>query len=53
MNLSKEKILKQTMLESIVNKDFSKFKEVLHETYNDTYKELVEENSEKIKRLYR
>ena len=53
MNSASQKILKQTMFESIVNRDLSKFKEIAKEVEKLTYNEMIAECSEKIKRTYR
>lgn len=53
MNSANEKILKKTILESVVNKDFNKFKQAIKEIETITYNEMVAESSEKIKRTYR
>lgn len=53
MNSANEKILKKTILESVVNKDFNRFKQAIKEMETITYNEMVAESSEKIKRTYR
>lgn len=53
MNSASVKLLKQTMLESVVNKDSNKFREALKQVETLTYKKMVAESSEKIKRTYR
>jgi hypothetical protein len=53
MNLASEKLLKKSMLESVVNKDFNKFKQIAKELETLTYQEMIAESAEKIKRNYR
>lgn len=53
MNSASQKLLKQTVFESIVNKDLGKFKELAKEVESLTYKKMIAESSEKIKRNYR
>ena len=53
MNLASGKILKKTMLESVVNKDLNTFKQAFKELEKVTYQEMIAESAEKIKRTYR
>jgi lambda repressor-like predicted transcriptional regulator len=53
MNLASEELLKRSTLESVLNKDFNKFKQIAKELETLTYQEMIAESAEKIKRAYR